>query len=81
MIETLGEANDLGWRIRVYCRFGKREALKSIRSCTAYVEIDLASLILDARSEFPHRPARHANEVSDLRQSSSDGRVRTARKP
>ena len=29
MIGTLGEAHDLGWKIRVYCRFGKREALKS----------------------------------------------------
>ena len=53
MIATLGEAHDLGWKVRVYCRFGKREALKSIRSCTAYVEIDLATLIWTRGRNFP----------------------------
>ena len=25
MIATLGEAHDLGWMLKVYCRWGKRE--------------------------------------------------------
>ena len=28
-IETIGEAYRLGWRVRVRCAWGKREALKS----------------------------------------------------
>jgi hypothetical protein len=45
MISTLGEVHDLGWRLRVYCRVGKRDGMKSIRACTAYVDMDLPSLI------------------------------------
>ncbi len=44
-ISTIGEAHDLGWRIRVYCRWGKRDGMKSIRECTASVDIDLATLV------------------------------------
>jgi hypothetical protein len=53
MIATLGEAHDLGWKVRVYCRFGKREAMKSIRACTAYVEIDLETLVWTRGRNFP----------------------------
>ncbi len=34
MAETLGEAHDLGWKVRVRCAFGKRDGMKSIRECT-----------------------------------------------
>ena len=30
MIATLGEAHDLGWRLRIYCRFGKRDGMKEV---------------------------------------------------
>jgi hypothetical protein len=53
MIATLGEAHDLGWKVRVYCRFGKREAMKSIRACTANVEIDLETLVWTRGRNFP----------------------------
>jgi hypothetical protein len=53
MTATLGEAHDLGWKVRVYCRFGKREAMKSIRACTAYVEIDLETLVWTRGRNFP----------------------------
>ncbi len=53
MIATLGEALDLGWRLRIYCRFGKREGMKSIRECTAYVEVDLPTLVWTRGRDFP----------------------------
>ena len=53
MISTLGEVHDLGWRLRVYCRFGKREGMKSIRACTAYIDIDVPTLIWTRGRDFP----------------------------
>jgi len=53
MIATLGEAHDLGWRLRIYCRFGKRDGMKSIRACTAYVDMDLPALIWTRGRDFP----------------------------
>jgi len=53
MISTLGEVHDLGWRLRVYCRFGKRDGLKSIRACTAYIDIDVPTLIWTRGRDFP----------------------------
>jgi hypothetical protein len=32
MVATHGEAHDLGWRLTVFCRFGKRDDMKSIRA-------------------------------------------------
>ena len=53
MVATLGEAHDLGWRLTVYCRFGKREGMKSIRECKARVEADLATLVWTRGRDFP----------------------------
>jgi hypothetical protein len=53
MISTIGEAHDLGWTLRVYCRWGKRDGMKSIRACTAYVDIDLATLVWTRGRDFP----------------------------
>ncbi len=75
MIATLGEAHDLGWRIRVYCRFGKREAMKSIRACTAYVEVDLATLLWTRGRDFPIAPTRQPDEMPSLRQPAGHGHV------
>ena len=41
MVATLGEAHDLGWRLSVYCRWGKRDGMKSIRECQARLDADL----------------------------------------
>ena len=53
MISPLGEVHDLGWRLRVDCRFGKREGMKSIRACTAYSDIDVPTLIWTRGRDFP----------------------------
>ena len=53
MIATIGEALDLGWRLTVYCRWGKRDGMKSIRECTAQVEIDLETLVWTRGRDFP----------------------------
>jgi hypothetical protein len=53
MIATIGEALDSGWSLRVYCRFGRRDAMKSVRGCVAYVDVDLPSLIWTRGRDFP----------------------------
>jgi hypothetical protein len=53
MISTIGEAHDLGWTLRVYCRWGKRDAMKSIRECTASVDVDLKTLSWTRGRDFP----------------------------
>ncbi len=53
MVATLGEAHDLGWRLTVFCRFGKRDGLKSIRECTAKLDADLITLIWTRGRDFP----------------------------
>lgn len=53
MIATIGEALDHGWKLRVYCRAGKGDAMKSVRGCTAYVEIDLETLVWTRGRDFP----------------------------
>ena len=53
MIATIGEALDLGWKLTVYCRFGKREGMKSIRECTARADIDLQTLVWTRGRDFP----------------------------
>jgi hypothetical protein len=52
MIETIGEAHDLGWKLRVYCRASRREGLKSIRGCIAYIDVDLSTLVWTRGREF-----------------------------
>jgi hypothetical protein len=53
MVATLGEAHDLGWKLTVYCRFGKREGMKSIRECKARIEADLGTLVWTRGRDFP----------------------------
>ena len=45
MITTLGEAFDAGWRLRVYCRDGKRDHGKSSRECRSSLAADLETLL------------------------------------
>jgi hypothetical protein len=35
------------------CRFGKRDGMKSIRACAAYIDIDVATLIWTPGHDFP----------------------------
>jgi hypothetical protein len=44
MIETVGEAFDAGWKLKVKCD-RRRAGLKSVRSCPLVHELDLDSLI------------------------------------
>jgi hypothetical protein len=53
MMATLGEALDLGWRLRIYCRSGNREGMKSIRACTAFIDADLPTLVWTRGRDFP----------------------------
>jgi hypothetical protein len=53
MVATLGEAHDLGWRLTVFCRWGKREGMKSIRECHGRLEADLATLVWTRGRDFP----------------------------
>ena len=53
MVATIGEAYSLGWTIRVHCAWGKRDGMKSIRECTARVEIDLETLVWTRGRDFP----------------------------
>ena len=53
MIATIGEAHDLGWKLTVYCRLGKRDGMKSIRACVAKADIDLETLVWTRGRAFP----------------------------
>ena len=53
MISTIGEALNNGWKLRVYCRQGKRDGMGSVRGCTAFVEIDLETLVRTRGRDFP----------------------------
>lgn len=53
MITTLGEAFDAGWRLRVYCREGKRDHGKSIRECHAAMTADVETLLWTRGRAFP----------------------------
>ena len=46
MAETLGDAHDQSWQVRVLCAWGKRNGMKSIRrECTFNAPLDLATLL------------------------------------
>jgi hypothetical protein len=53
MVATLGEAHDLGWRLTVFCRWGKRDGMKSIRECHGKLEADLSTLLWTRGRDFP----------------------------
>jgi hypothetical protein len=53
MIETLGEAFDAGWRVRVFCRDGKRDHGRSARECHASLTADIDTLLWTRGRGFP----------------------------
>jgi hypothetical protein len=50
---TVGQAHDLGWRVTAYCRWGKRDAMKSIRECNASQDLDLPTLVWTHGRAYP----------------------------
>ncbi|GGD24259.1 hypothetical protein GCM10011335_28980 [Aureimonas glaciei] len=44
-VKMIGEALDAGWTVTVYCAYGRREGLKSIRECRHRHDIDLPTLV------------------------------------
>jgi|GEM_PF-681843 len=53
MVETIGEAFSLGWRLKARCAYGKREGLKSIRECTWTYDLDMLTLVTTRGRDFP----------------------------
>ena len=53
MVGTLGEAHDLGWKVRLRCAFGKRGGMKSIRECTHSAYLDLPTMLWTRGREMP----------------------------
>ena len=53
--ETLGEAYDVGWRIRGRCAYGRADTThrKSSRDCTYRVKLDMETLVWHSRLRFP----------------------------
>lgn len=64
MIETIGEAWQLGWRVTARCNAGRRDGMKSIRPCIYSYELDLRTLIWTCGSIFP---LRRRPEMPELR--------------
>jgi len=52
-IETIGEAFDAGWRVRVRCAWGPRDGMKRQRECVYGAELDLATLVWTRGAAFP----------------------------
>jgi len=78
MIATIGDAYDRGWKLRIYCRFGNRDGVKSIRECKAHVEIDLATLVWTRGREFPVARLDTHMKVPGVRVAARVGRLRAA---
>lgn len=53
IVETLGEANRLGWKLTARCAFGRRDGMKSIRECTYRAGLDLPTLVWTRGADFP----------------------------
>jgi hypothetical protein len=53
MVETIGEAMDLSWRLTARCAWGKHEGLKTIRECNWRIEIDMPTLVATRGRDFP----------------------------
>lgn len=52
-IETLGDAYDASWRVRVRCAWGPRDGMKRRRECVYGGELDLLSLVWTRGRDFP----------------------------
>lgn len=55
MVETLGEAGALGWRLTARCAWGRRDGMKSVRECNHRFELDVDTLIWTRGARFAAR--------------------------
>lgn len=53
MVETIGEAWQAGWRLKVQCAFGRREGLKSVRDCGRHHDLDMETLVWTRGRDLP----------------------------
>ena len=53
MVETVGKARALGWRLTARCAWGRRDGMKRVRECTYRHELDLDTLIWTRGAQFP----------------------------
>jgi hypothetical protein len=53
MVETVGEAWQLGWRVTARCDFGKHDGMRSIRECVYAAELDMRTLVFTRGLSFP----------------------------
>lgn len=53
MVETLGDAYSLGWRVRMRCLDDGREGLKHRRRCDLRLELDVETLCATRGRDFP----------------------------
>jgi hypothetical protein len=53
VIETIGEASQLGWRITVRCIEGRVDQGRSFRECKLQEELDLRTLMWTRGRNFP----------------------------
>ena len=52
-VETLGVARSLGWKVHMRCANGYRQETRSMRRCVYRKQLDLETLVCDARAELP----------------------------
>jgi hypothetical protein len=52
-VETLNQAWQLGWRLKVRCGRGRRDTMKSTRECVGTPELDLETLVWTRGADFP----------------------------
>ena len=52
-VETLGQAFDFGWRVRIRCAHGKRDGMKSVPACLYRAELDMETLVCTRGRDFP----------------------------
>ena len=52
-IETIGQAYDAGWGVRVRCAWGPRDGMKRVRECVYGGELDLNTLVWTRGRDFP----------------------------
>lgn len=53
MVETLGQALDLGWKANARCAAGKRAGMKTVRACVHRYQLDMATLVWTRGRDFP----------------------------
>jgi hypothetical protein len=53
MVETIGEAWQLGWRITARCARRKRDGMKSVRLCVYSYQLDMSTLVWTRGAPFP----------------------------